>query len=369
MADLASGLAELRTEIDQAIARVVNSGGFILGEEVTGFETEFARYVDTKHAVGLNSGTDALIIGLTALSLSADDEVITSPFTFVASASSILHAGAIPVFADIDPVTYALDPASVEQLVTERTKAIVVVHLFGRPADLSSLQALATKHGIALVEDTAQALGSRHEGKMLGSLGLFGTHSFFPSKNLGAFGDGGMLVTNDDALAHRVRVLRGHGASRKYFNEFLGYNSRLDAIQAAVLRVKLPHLDRAIATRRAVAQRYEHALHGAPNISTPCGGTVHSCQSHSFHQYTIRLSTPRKRDLVRGRLAAEGIATAIYYPTPLHETPLFGQYATVALPEAERAARHVLSLPIWPAMSHKQQDRVTAALLTAVEAS
>jgi dTDP-4-amino-4,6-dideoxygalactose transaminase len=364
LADLAAETAALRGEIDAAIARVLDAGQFILGEEVEAFERSLAAYLGVRHAVGVASGTDALVLALRALELGPSDEVITTPLSFVATASAILHAGAVPVFADIDPRTLLSTPEQVAERITPRTRAIVLVHLYGRPASPSAFVELCEAHGLALVEDTAQALGSEQAGRRVGSFGALGCLSFFPSKNLGALGDGGMVVTSDDALADYVRTLRSHGAARKYFNEVLGYNSRLDAVQAAVLRVKLARLDEALTERRGAAARYDRLLQGVDGVTLP--PPLSPGEVHTHHQYTIQVE---RRDAVARHLAERGIATGVYYPVPLHRVPLFAvRSEPPPLPNAEHAAATVLSLPLWPTIHEAQQRRVVDALADAIRA-
>ena len=267
--DLTPEIEGLWDELTAAVHRVLRSGHFIMGPEVKAFEEEVADYLGTRHAVGLNSGTDALVIGLRALGVGAGDEVILPPFTFFATAEAVSLLGATPVFVDVKLDTYNLDVARVEAAVTERTKAVIPVHLFGRPVDMAPLMALAERRGIAVLEDCAQSFGATYRGQMTGTLGHVGAFSFFPSKNLGAYGDGGLLATDDDALAEAARKLRTHGSLRKYHNEIVGYNSRLDAMQAAILRVKLPHIDAYNAGRRRVAARYTAAFEGVEGLVPP----------------------------------------------------------------------------------------------------
>jgi len=357
MLDLEGEVQALWEPLNAAIQRVLRSGHFILGPEVQALESELAGFLGVKHAIALNSGTDALVIGLRALGIGSGDEVITTPFSFFATAEAVTLLGAKPVFVDIDPATYNLDPGLIEAAVTPRTKAIIPVHLFGHSADLDAIRRVAKPHGLRILEDTAQGFGGRYRGQMLGTFGEMGAFSFFPTKNLGAYGDAGMLATNDDALAETARLLRAHGSKRKYFNEVAGYNSRLDALQAAILRVKLPHVPSWNAARREAAGRYTQLLQGAPGIVTPkCAEYA----EHAYHQYTIRVGGGR-RDEVQRRLAARGVASMVYYPVPLHRLPIYLS-AGLSLPRAEEAAREVLSLPLWPAISAEVQAEVVAAL-------
>ncbi|MEM1115314.1 MAG: DegT/DnrJ/EryC1/StrS family aminotransferase [Bacteroidota bacterium] len=352
-----------------AFERVLHSGRFIGGPEVAAFEDEVAAYTGARHAVGLNSGTDALVIALRALGIGAGDEVITTPFTFFSTAEAISLAGATPVFVDIDAPTFNLDASRLEAAVTERTRAVLPVHLFGLPAAMAQIVEVAERHSLRIIEDAAQSFGARYAadgdqdrlgGRMTGTIGDAGTLSFFPSKTLGAFGDGGMLLTDDDAVAETVRKLRAHGGARKYHNEMLGYNSRLDALQAALLREKLPRLDAANASRRASAHRYTEALAGTSGLVVP-----EVAPGHVFHQYTVRVLDGR-RDAIREALVEAGIQTMVYYPTPVHQLPVYAEAGFPAMPVAERLAAEVLSLPMGPDLSEADQDRVVRALRTAL---
>lgn len=355
--DLTTQYALLKEEMLTAVGAVFEGGRYINGPNVSALENEIARYVGTEHAVGLNSGTDALHLALRALDVGPGDEVITTPFTFIATTEAIGMVGARPVFADIDPETYCIDPDAVERAITPRTKAIMPVHLYGRMADMTALQRIAAHHGLSIVEDCAQAIGAEDDGKRAGSIGTFGAFSFFPTKNLGAYGDGGMITTNDADLAARARTLRAHGARVKYYHEELGVNSRLDEVQAAILRVKLPHLDQWIAGRQRIAQRYDDAL-GALGIRTPAAPAN---GRHIFHQYTIRITN---RDEVQAALHEAGVQTMVYYPVPLHLQTVHQNlgYGRGAFPHSEAAALEVLSLPMYPELSSDDQDRVIDAL-------
>lgn len=358
--DLAPEIKKHRAEFQDAIERVLLSAEFIQGTETKLFEKEVAAYLGVKHAIGLNSGTDGLVIGLRALGVGPGDQVITTAFTFYATAEAISLVGAEPVFVDIEPGTFNLDPVQVESQITERTKAIIPVHLFGQTAHLAPLLALADRHGIPLLEDTAQAFGADYHGKKLGTLGDLGTFSFFPSKNLGAFGDGGLIVTDDDSLAETCRMLGNHGSKRRYYNEMLGYNSRLDSIQAAVLRTKLKYVDGMNQSRRDVAQRYHELLAGTPGIATPVE-SEHG--THVYHQYTVRLSGGI-RDRVVAHMADEGVSTMVYYPIAVPNLKVYS--LDIRLPHSERACAEVLSLPIWPEMDLAVQERVAEVLKRAV---
>ncbi|GGR53968.1 aminotransferase [Deinococcus seoulensis] len=353
--DLSPEIAELRPEILAAIGRVLDRTDFIMGEDVHAFEQEVATYLGVKHAIGVNSGTDALVIALRALNIGPGDEVITTPFTFFATAESISMVGATPVFVDIDPTTMNIDPDLIEAAITPRTRAIMPVHLYGNPTDMTRIQAVAQQHGLRVIEDCAQSFGARWNGQHTGTIGDIGAYSFFPSKNLGAYGDGGLIATNDDTLADTARMLRVHGSRKKYHNETVGYNSRLDTIQAAILRVKLPHIERWNTHRRAVAQAYNDALQNVPGIVTP---TI--TDGHVFHQYTIRVQNGR-RDALQQHLAAHGIGTMVYYPIPQDQLPIYkGQYPTY--PHSAQAAQEALSLPMGHVMDTTLIDHVSRSV-------
>lgn len=357
--DLSAELDVLGPEIHAAIERVLRSGHFILGPDVKAFEEEVARYLGTRHAIGLNSGTDALFIGLRALGIQPGDEVITTPFSFFATAESISLVGATPVFVDVEEHSFNLDVSQVEAAITEKTRAIIPVHLFGRPADMSALMALAERHGLKVLEDCAQSFGARTDGAATGTIGHVGAYSFFPSKNLGAYGDGGLLTTDDDEVARLARMLRAHGSAKKYHNEMIGYNSRLDTLQAAILRVKLPHIEAFNAGRRRVAQRYNDAFQDLDGLVTP-----EIVDGHVFHQYTLRILGGR-RDAVAEALKEQGIQTMVYYPIPQDQLPVYaGQYGH--FPVSAGLATEVLSLPIWPQMDETTQDEVIAAVRLAL---
>lgn len=342
---------------NEAFRRVLQSGQFILGPEEQAFEAECADYLGVKHAIGLNSGTDALYIALRALGIGSGDEVITTPFTFFATAEAISHVGATPVFVDIEEVSFNINPDLIEQAITARTKAIIPVHLFGRPCDLSRVHAVADRHGLKVVEDCAQAFGATWQGRKVGGSSSFGCFSFFPTKNLNAFGDGGLLVTQDDQMAELARMYRAHGGKNKYFNQFVGYNSRLDELQAAILRVKLPHIEAWNAKRKTVALAYSIELGKLDGIVTPA-----VVEGHIFHQYTVRVAG-ENRERIAKELSKAGISTAIYYPTPIHRLPVYREECfNVSLPIAERAADEVISLPMWPEMTQEQISKVCLAI-------
>jgi dTDP-4-amino-4,6-dideoxygalactose transaminase len=355
--DLKPELNRLMPELTEAALRVIASGEYIGGKEVKAFEDAVAAYLGLPYVVPLNSGTDALMIALDAAGVKAGDEVITSPCSFFATAEAISRVGAQPVFADIDPLTFTIDVHDVRQKLTPRTKAIIPVHLFGHAADMDELTKLAQEHNLFLLEDVAQAFGGRHQNRMLGSIGHAAAFSFFPSKTLGGFGDGGLFATKDKKLADDVRMLAVHGARKKYHNERIGYNSRLDALQAALLGVKLKVIDELIAGRRRVAQRYDHLLAPLRQVKTPY---VHPDTFHAYHQYTIVIEDV-DRSTVQQRMLERGIETFVYYPTPLHKLPVYeGLYE--ALPHAERTCARVLSLPISPFLEEHVQDRVVTCL-------
>jgi dTDP-4-amino-4,6-dideoxygalactose transaminase len=354
--DATAQTAELMDEIRPALERVIHSQQFILGEEVAAFEAEMAAYLGCRHAIGVSSCTDALTVALLALGIGPGDDVVTTPYSFFASTGAVLRVGARPVFADIDPDTFNLDPKRAERALTPRTRAILPVHLFGQAADMGGLRALADRKNLRLVEDAAQAVGATFSGKKLGSLGDFGCFSFFPTKNLGSFGDGGLLTTNDEQLAAAARALRSHGFSPKHHSRILGGNFRLDALQAAVLRVKLPYLDRWNERRRQNAARYRQLLHMSSRAELTLPIEAASAV-HVYHQFVVRHP---ERDALENHLTASGIETGRYYPIPIHL-----QDACAGLghqmgdfPEAERAARTSLALPVYPEMEDWMLDAV-----------
>ena len=359
--DLAPQLDAIWPEVNHAIQKVLRGGHYIMGPEVKAFEEDAARYLGVRHAIACNSGTDALFIALRALGLGPGDEVLTTPFTFFATAEAISHVGATPVFVDVDPETMNLDPRLLERAITARTRAILPVHLFGRPCALEAILDVAHRHGLKVVEDCAQSFGARLRSRSTGTFGHLGAFSFFPSKNLGAYGDGGLMVTDDDELAETVRMLRVHGSRKKYHNETVGYNSRLDEIQAAILRVKLPHVEAWNRGRRRVAENYGRLLGGHAGVRAPA-----VVEGHVFHQYTVQLREGA-RDRVQARLEEEGISTMVYYPVPCHRLKLYAQsHAHVSCPVAEALATCVLSLPIWPEMDEETQVTVAHAVLQGV---
>jgi dTDP-4-amino-4,6-dideoxygalactose transaminase len=360
--DLQAQYASLREEMRPAIERVLESQRFVLGDEVRRLESSLAEYCQTKHAVGCASGSDALLLALMALDVGPGDEVITTPFSFFATASCIARLGARPVFVDIDKLTYNLDVSRVADAITSRTKAIMPVHLYGQCADMNPLLDLSERHEIPIIEDAAQAIGATDRRRRAGSLGAFGCFSFYPTKNLGGAGDGGIVTTNDDALAQRLRRLRAHGGVTEYEHQEVGVNSRLDELQAAVLNVKLPHLDAWSDQRARIAQSYSESLNDADlsfELTTPL---VRPECRHIFHQYVIRV--PRHRDALMNHLRERGVGTKVYDPIPLHRQECFSYlgYKAGAFPEAERAAAETVALPAYPELSEAQQAYVVDSI-------
>jgi len=349
----------LEAELLDAFRRVVRSGQFILGPEVERFEADAARMAGARFGIGVSSGTDALLVALMALGIGPGDEVICPSFTFFATASSVARLGARPVFADSCPECFNIDPAAIEPLISRRTKAILPVHLFGQAADLEPILAVARRHGLAVVEDAAQAFGAEYRGKPVGALGDFGTVSFFPTKNLGALGEAGLVVTNDPALAEKARLMRNHGMQPRYYHRTIGGNFRLDALQAALLAVKLPHLEEYTAGRQRNACFYQSVLGGVAGIQPP---TTHPDRNHIVNQYTIRVRDGR-RDALRRHLDERGIASEIYYPVPLHKQECFRPFHPISsLPVAEALAEEALSLPVFAEMTEAERNRVAAAV-------
>lgn len=343
--------------IDAAIQRVLAGGYYVLGTEVKAFEAEFAAYATSKHCIGVGSGTEALHVAIRALGIGPGDEVITTAHTAVATVSAIELAGATPVFADIDPNYFTLDPALVERAISPKTKAIIAVHLYGQPVDLAAFSAIAKRHGLKLIEDCAQAHGALHQGRRVGSVGDIAAFSCYPTKNLGAIGDGGMIVTADDELATRCRLLREYGWAERYVSHISGFNSRLDELQAAILRVKLPALDADNEKRRQIAARYDAELAGLP-IELPQRRPE---TNHVFHLYVLRT---KNRDRVQEHLKAAGVGALIHYPVPIHQQKAYlGKLrGGESLPETERAAREVLSLPMYPELTEAEVGAVISAL-------
>ncbi|EDY37614.1 pleiotropic regulatory protein [Cyanobium sp. PCC 7001] len=386
---LGEQIQELGGSLEAAVLEVLRSGQYIGGPAIAGFEAAFAEACEVPHAVGCNSGTDALILALRALGVGAGDEVITTSFSFFATAEAISSVGATPVFVDVDPATYLIDLEQLEAAITPATRVLLPVHLFGRPVDMERVCAIAERHGLQVVEDCAQATGASWAGKPVGSWGDAGCFSFFPTKNLGAAGDGGAVTCHDPALAQRVRELAVHGMPRRYLHTELGYNSRLDALQAAVLGVKLPHLPRWLEARRAIAARYHGQLAGLPGVVLPAEGP----EGHSWNQFVVRVPAcplglpacgaaggvpcapsadsashglPEAccRDWLKQQLQQAGVNTIIYYPIPIHRQPAYAElgYGPGSLPITERLCTEVLSLPIFPELAVVQQERVVEVL-------
>lgn len=361
MLDLSGEIESLWDSLQEAVARVMRSGQFILGPEVTAFENEAAAYLGVKHAIGCNSGTDALIIALRAIGIEAGDEVIVPSFSFFATAEAVSIVGGTPVFVDIEPKSFNLDPSLIEAAITDKTKAIIPVHLFGQSVDMAPVLAVAKKYDLRIIEDTAQAFGGKYidgdKQTMLGTLGDFGAYSFFPSKNLGTYGDGGLMTTNDDQLAQQARMLRAHGSEKRYHNVLLGYNSRLDAMQAAILRVKLPHVDEWNNQRREAAMRYDALLADIEHV-TPPPRADHA--HHVYHQYTVRV-TADHRDSLNKQLADRGVSSMIYYPIPIHRQKPYEHFG-FDLPLTDQACEQVLSLPIGPSLDEATQQVIVDAM-------
>lgn len=369
--DLSEQYKIIGDEVNAAVLAVLASGRYIGGTAVEGFEQQFADYINTSDCIACNSGTDALYLALRSLNIGAGDEVITTPFTFIATAEMISAVGATPVFVDIETATFNLDLDLVEAAITERTRAILPVHLFGQPVDLTRLMAIAQRHNLTVIEDCAQAVGAEWAQRKVGSIGHIGCFSFYPTKNLGACGDGGAVTTNDPAIAATIRMLRDHGRrAGGYYHEAIGVNSRLDALQAAILQVKLRYLDTWNSQRRAVADRYHHLLQHVPGIvlpQEPAGG------KGVWNQYTIRIlqaashrlesGTGCDRDQVRQQLQTNGVSAMVYYPLPLHLQPVYkGAQPSSERAIAEQMAREVLSLPMFPELAPEQQDQVAYSL-------
>lgn len=364
-------LLELRTQYESlrapllaAVTRVMDSQRFVLGGEVEALEKEIAQYSSTKLAIGCASGSDALLLALMALNVKPGDEVITTPFSFFATASSISRVGATPVFVDIDPRTYNIDVSSIENAITSRTRAIMPVHLYGQCAEMTPLLEIGHRHSIPIIEDAAQAIGAEDAGRRAGSMGLVGCFSFYPTKNLGGVGDGGMLTTNDDELAQRLQLLRVHGGETEYRHTEVGINSRLDELQAAVLRVKLARLDSWSNRRRENAARYDEMFRELGTDLEVITPLVRSNVRHIFHQYVVRV--PKHRDALIEHLAKHGVSAGIYYPIPLHLQKCFSYlgYKEGEFPVAEKSARNTIALPIYPELSESQQRHVVETLVS-----
>lgn len=356
--NLAAQYEALKSELLPAVEKTLASGHYVLGPNVAALEQEVAAHTQTKFGIGVNSGSDALTLALRALDIGPGDEVITTPFTYIAPAESIHQVGAKIVFADVHPRTFNIDPAEVAKKITPNTKAIIPVHLFGQAAPLDELLALTKPRGIHIVEDCAQAIGATYKGKPVGGIGALGCFSFYPTKNLGADGDGGMVVTNDEALAKKLKMLRVHGIERRYYHDLHGYNSRLDELQAAILRVKLPHLNQWNARRAEIARHYNETLKHLP-LEFP---VTAKDNTHVFHVYAL-LSD--KRDALQKFIADKGVPSIIYYPLPLHLQKLYEKFEWKAgdFPVAENISRLILPLPMYPELTREHLDQVTGSIL------
>ncbi|HHP7244098.1 MAG TPA: DegT/DnrJ/EryC1/StrS family aminotransferase [Elainellaceae cyanobacterium] len=370
--DLKGQYQSIEPELSAAAREVLASGQYIKGPHVQAFEQNFARYIGTQHCIACNSGTDALYLALRALNVGSGDEIITTPFTFIATAEVISAVGATPVFIDINPQTFNLDLAQIESAITSKTRAIMPVHLFGQPVDMTQLMAIAQAHQLWVIEDCAQAAGADWVGERVGSIGHIGCFSFYPTKNLGACGDGGAITTDDETIAAKIRMLADHGRKETYYHEAIGVNSRLDALQAAILDVKLRYLDAWNIQRQAVADRYSQLLDPLPHVIHP-----HPLEGghHVWHQYTIRIPTLPEainvrnwRDRTRQHLQHDNISSTVYYPLPIHLQPVYEYlgYQSGQFPAAEQISRDVLSLPMYPDLSSEQQEKIVYSLKDAL---
>ncbi len=353
LVDLKAQYATIKDEINEAIEEVLESQWFILGPKVGELEERIADYCDIKYAVGVASGSDALLLSLMAINVGCGDEVITTPFTFFATAGSVSRLGAKPVFVDIDPGTYNMDPQLIEEKITDKTKAIIPVHLYGQCADMDPILEIARKRGLCVIEDAAQAIGARYRGREAGSIGDLGCLSFFPTKNLGGYGDGGMILTDDEELVEKLKILRAHGSKPKYYHSVVGCNSRLDAIQATILLAKLKHLDKWNEGRRQNAKTYDSLLEDIDVITPHAEDFNH----HIYNQYVIRAED---RDELKAFLKEEGVGTEIYYPVPLHLQECYSElgYRPGDMPASEEASRQVLALPVYAELVREQQEKV-----------
>lgn len=362
MVDLKAQYAAIKDEIEGGLHAALENCAFVLGPNVRAFEQEAAEYLGTKHAIGVASGTDALHLALRAAGVREGDHVITTPFTFIATAEAIRYIGAHPVFVDIDPRSFNLAPSAVEAAITEKTTAVMPVHLFGQPADMTALQAICARYGLKLVEDCAQSFGASIDGKQTGVMGISAGFSFFPSKNLGCYGDGGLVTTNSDRIAAEVKVYRNHGSEVRYYHDVIGYNSRLDELQAVILRVKLKRLEEYNRQRRRVAHRYNELLAGLP-LEPPYEDGI---GRHVYHQYTL---LSNQRDTIMDALQQAGIASAVYYPVPLHQQKAFAEdCAGLRLPVTESVSARCLSLPIYPELQDADIIRIADVIRGAVNA-
>lgn len=360
--DLKAQYRTIEDEINRAVIGVLESGNYIMGDNVKAFEEEIASYLGVKHAISVANGTDALVITLNAFNLGPGDEVITSPFTFFASAECISRVGAIPVFADVDAETFNIKPTEIEKKITKRTKAIIPVHVFGRTADMDKIMELAQENGIIVIEDACQAIGAEYKGKKIGSIGNAGCFSFFPTKNLGCYGDGGLIVTNDDIVAEKIKLLRTHGSKEKYLHSQIGYNSRLDEIQAAVLRVKLRYIDKWNDARKKKAKMYNDMLNGRVEKIPKMDDE----KKNVFHLYTI---LALKRDELKAFLEKKGISTGVYYPLPLHLQEVYRGlgYKEGDMPVAEEISKKAISLPLYPELEEKHIRYIASQVINFYE--
>jgi dTDP-4-amino-4,6-dideoxygalactose transaminase len=366
--DLAEQHRQLRPELDEAVARVLDTNAFILGGEVAELEREIADYCQAKFAIGCASGSDAILLALLALGIGPGDEVITTPYSFFATVSSITRLGATPVFVDIEPDTFNIDPSGIETRISPKTKAIEPVHLYGQCSDMGAINAIAEGRGISVVEDAAQAIGAEYHGRRAGSMSAVGCISFYPSKNLGGLGDGGMMTTSDDGLNRKLLGLRNHGAEERYYHKYVGLNSRLDGFQGATLRVKLPHLDEWTEKRRANAACYRQLFTNAGLTEQVVLPVQREGCRHIYNQYVIRVPHGR-RDGLRSHLLEHGVGTDVYYPVPLHLQECFAYlgYGVGDLPEAEKAAEETLALPIYPELEPEQQEYVVDSIASFIQ--
>ena len=355
--DLKTQYQSIRREIDEAITRVLDNCEFVLGSEVAAFENEFASYCGAAECIALNSGTSALHLALLGAGVGPGDEIITVPFTFVASVAAVVYAGARPVLADIDPRSFTIDPAAIEGLITPRTRAILPVHLYGHPADMDPILEVARRYGLLVIEDAAQAHGAKYKGRSIGSIADLTCFSFYPTKNLGAYGEGGAVTTNNAEYARTIRMLRDWGQDHKYHHVLRGYNYRMEGLQGAILRVKLRHLEHWTEARRGIAAKYNHLLADS-EVERP---SEMPWARHVYHAYTLRTND---RDVLQATLDEKGIQTGIHYPLPVHRQPAYADlvHTPLGLPQSEKAAAEVLSLPIYPEMTDDQIQRVTQAL-------
>lgn len=359
MVDLKRQYHKLKNEIDQGMLTALENTQFVLGPNVQAFEKEAAANLAVKHAVSCASGTDALHLALLAAGIGPGDEVITTTFTFIATAEAICYVGATPVFVDIDEKTFNMDIDAVAAAITDKTRAIIPVHLYGQPVNMNRIMQLADKHSLLVVEDCAQSYGADINGKMTGTFGIAGCHSFFPSKNLGCYGDGGMITTNDDDVAERLRVLRNHGSFERYHHNIIGFNSRLDELQAVILRIKLKHIEEFNRERRRAGHYYNEQLAGL--VTPPQEDGI---GTHVYHQYIVLTD---KRDAIMQKLSENDIACAIYYPIPLHKQPVFAeQCKTLSLPVSERLAERCMALPIHPELTNQQIDQIASVIKSAI---